>query len=253
MRIDDAHRRAEARASAYNLDLLTKAPSKFAPTAPWIIPAMMILVVLFAFICIATRIIINYLRKKKNLPNIYGFSDDKSSPELVGVSADGKRTTAPSGHSTRSSRKTRPLRLDQITPQRNAQLKSLIDTSSNKSKKKSPSTKAMGRVAKHTANRSLNDNDKRNDKDDNSDDITHDDGDNSPTNISRHSDDTDEINMRQDVTNQADFVYKTAYEPNLASANESGYPQQERHIVRMSSIEDYHQSATIRPTTESDI
>lgn len=247
--------RAEARVLAATLDKLTRNPKRFTPSAPWIIPATMIFVTLFALICLVIKLFMNYLNSKNNKTKKFGLSE-QSSPDIPTTPEDQTSMATTASMKTRGS-----LRLNQKQRKNRPQAVSLYQmkqkqspgSSSSKSKTHKAALKAMSRAAKSEANRSLS-RDSTRQVDDGSDDNTNLNGDNSP-NLSQHSDDTDEI---QASVNQSGLVYSAAAvrdNTNEAEASVHNHNNQpEVHIVQIRDLEDSVQhSQQAWPQAESEI
>lgn len=243
----------EARAAAATLDRMTRQPKRILATAPWIIPATMILVTLFAVICFAIRLIINYLNSRNSKSKNYGLSE-ASSPDLPTTPEDQTSMATTASMKTRSSlrnsskrrkNKPPPVSLYQIK-----QMQSPGSISSNKSKTHKAAMKAVSRAAKAEANRSLS-RDSTRQIDDASDDSNKNDAD-SPTNLSQQFDEVDEI---QASIHQSGIVYGAANtrmdEPDT-SLHQPNQP--EVHIVHIRDIDDNSQQPPADwPQAESEI
>lgn len=198
MYMTDQQRLSEARALALSLDKLTRSPKKFTPAAPWIIPATMIFVTLFALICLVIKLFMNYLSSKNNKSKTFGLSE-ASSPDIPTTPAEDQASMATTAsmktrgsfrHNSRRRNKPPPVSLYQIKQKQSP------GGSATKSKTHKAAMKAISRAAKAEANRSLSRESTRQ-VDDNSDDNIKNSDDNSPTNLSHNSDDTDEIQVEQ--------------------------------------------------------
>lgn len=252
----DQQRLAEARALAVSLDKLTRSPKKFTPTAPWIIPATMIFVTLFALICLVIKLFMNYLSAKNNKSKSFGLPV-ACSPDLPTTPAEDQASMATTasmktrGSLRRSSRrknKPPPVSLYQIKQKQSP------GSSATKSKTHKAAMKAISRAAKAEANRSLS-RDSSRQVDDNSDDNKNSD-DNSPTNLSHNSDDTEEIQ----VVDQPGLAYAAARanidQPDTSDGVQmsSSANQPEVHIVQIRDLEDSVQhSQPTWPQAESEI
>lgn len=235
------HQRAEARALAATLDRLTRNPKRITPSAPWIIPATMIFVTLFALVCLVIKLFMNYLNSKNNKTKKFGLSE-QSSPDIPTSPEDQTSMATTASMKTRGS-----LRLNQKQRKNRPQAVSLYQmkqkqspgSSNSKSKTHKAALKAISRAAKSEANRSLS-RDSTRQVDDGSDDNTNMNGDNSP-NLSQHSDDTDEIHAS---VNQSGLVYSASAATRgntdeTDAANVHNYNNQpEVHIVQIRDLED---------------
>lgn len=255
MYMTDQQRLAEARALTASLDRLTRMPKRFSPTAPWIIPATMIVVAVFAIVCFVIKLLMSYLSSKQEKSRKFGISST-SSPELPTTPEDQASMATTASMKTRgslraSSRARRskppPVSLYQIK-----QMQSPGTSSSSKSKSKA-AMRAISKAARAEANRSIS-RDSTRQVDDDSDDANNV-PDNSPTDISQHSDDTDEI---QTSVNQSGFVYGAAGSRAADEVDDAARPhgsdQPEVHIVQIRDLDDNVQHS--QPTwskTESDI
>lgn len=243
--------RMEARALAVALDKLTRNPKRIAPTAPWIIPATMIFVTIFALVCLVIKLFLNYLNSKSGKTKKFGLSE-ASSPDIPTTPEDQASMATTASMKTRGSmRVSSKHRRNKPQPVSLYQMKQKQSPGSSSPKKKShkAALKAMSRAAKAEANRSLS-RDSTRQVDDGSDDNMNNGDQNSPTNLSQHSDDTDEI---QAGVNQPGLVYSAAHsaaEPEMGHSSN----QPEVHIVQIREIEDnvQHPQQTW-PQTESEI
>lgn len=227
--------KAEVRALTAALDKLSRTPRRFSPSAPWYIPAVMIVVGLFALICLVIKLFMNYLNSKNNKTKKYGLSET-SSPEIPTTPEDQTSMATTASMKTRGSlRLNSKHKRNRLQPVSLYQLKQKQSPSSSSSKSKShkAAMKAISRAAKAEANRSLSrDSTRQVDDDDN---INNDD--NSPTNLSQHSDDTDEIK----VTDQPGLLYGAAMtrdETDGVDAQAHSAQQPEVHIVQIRDLGD---------------
>lgn len=226
--------KAEVRALTASLDRLTRHPKRITPSAPWIIPATMIFVTLFALVALVIKLFMNYLHSKNNKTKKFGMSE-QSSPDIPTTPEDQTSMATTASMRTRGS-----LRLSQKQGRTKPQPVSLYQmrqkhSPGSKSKSHKAAMKVMSRAAGSEANRSLS-RDSTRQVDDGSDDNTNDNnGDNSP-NLSQRSDMTDELD--------------TANIPVTHHNSE----QPEVHIVQIRDLEDNVQhSQQAWPQTESEI
>jgi len=241
MYMTDQQRLAEARAVTYQLEKLSRNPRKFAPTAPWIIPALMVIVTLFAFICLVIKLFINYLNSKHHKTKNFGLSE-ASSPDIPTTPEDQASMATTASMKTRGSlRLSSNRRRSKPPPVSLYQMKQKQSPgSATKVKSHKAAMKVMSRAAKAEANRSLSRESTRQ-VDDGSDDNMNVDADNSPTNLSQHSDDTDEI---QASVNQSGLVYAATRghsdDGNDNNVGTTGHNsnQPEVHIVQIRELED---------------
>lgn len=254
----DSARLLEARALTATLDKLSRNPKRFSPSAPWIIPATMIVVAIFALICLAIKLIMNYLHSRNETTKDFKHSHG-SSPDIPTTPEDQASMATTASMKTRNSlglsgrRQHRgrppPVSLYQIKQKQSP------GSAGSKTKISKAALKAMARGAKAEANsRNLSrDKDRQND-DDGSDDNSNNVGDNSP-NLSQRSDDTDEVTQ---AINQPGLAYGAA--TSKAHADEvdadlgHGSNQPEVHIVQIRDLEaDLQHPQTTWPNAESEI
>lgn len=259
MYMTDHQKLAEARALSIALDKLTRNPRKVTPSAPIIIPALMVFVALFAIISIVIKLFMNYLNRKQQNTKTFALSET-SSPEIPNTPEHDQASMATTAsmktrgslrHSSKRRRnKPPPVSLYQIK-----QMQSPGSATSSKSKQHRAALKAMSRAAKAEANRGVSRGSSRQ-INDGSDDNMPNDGDNSPTNLSQHSDDmTDEIQAGANQSGLA-FAARSGYNEQEGAGlpSQSGANQPEIHIVQIRDIEDNTQhSQPTWPQTESDI
>lgn len=230
--------RVEARALASALDKLTRNPKRVAPTAPWIIPATMIFVSLFALICLVIKLFMNYLNSKSNKTKKFGLSE-QSSPDIPTTPEDQAsiatttimKTRGSIGLSSKRKRnRPQPVSLYQMKQKQSP------GTSSSKNKSHKAAMKAMSRAAKAEANRSLS-RDSTRQVDDGSDDNINNGDTNSPTNLSQQSVDTDDIQVG---VNQSGIVYGATSSGDQDTGNVLGHGsnQPEVHIVQIRELDD---------------
>lgn len=258
MSMTDQARLAEVRALSATLDRLTRNPKRISPTAPWIIPATMIVVAVFALICLAIKLIMNYLNSKHEKTKDFEHSHT-SSPEIPTTPEDQASMATTASMKTRGSlgvgsrrqhrSKPPPVSLYQIKQKQSP------GSSASKSKTHKAAMKAISRAAKAEANRSFS-RDSSRQPNDGSDDNSNNIGDNSPTNLSQRSDDTDEIQ----AVSQSGIVYGAASSKGNADeidgSNALGHSsnQPEVHIVQIRDLEDNLQhSQPTWPQAESEI
>lgn len=250
--MSDQARLNEARALAVTLDRLVRHPKRISPTAPWIIPATMIVVAAFALICIVIKLIMNYLQSKN------GRSKDldrphTSSPDLPSTPEDQTSMATTASMRTRKSIRMTSNRhyKNNLPPVSLYQLKQRQSPgSSSKSKTHKAAMKALSRAARAEANRSMS-RDSSRQQDDATDDNSN--RDNNSPNLSRRSDDTDEMQ----TANQPGLAYGVA-SPRGEHHSETGGPgfsgnQPEAHIVQIRDLEDTHLRQPTWPQTESEI
>jgi len=240
----------EARALMVSLDRMVRNPKRITPSAPWIIPAIMIVVAMFALICIVIKLIMNYLQSKhqssKNLDRPHSGSpglpttpeDETSMATTASMKTRGSlRISATRHHKERHP----PVSLYQMKQKQSP-------SSTTKSKTHKAAMKALSRAARAEAIRSKNlDNSRQ--QDDASDDNSNRDQ-NSP-NLSQRSDDTDEMQ----ATNQSGLAYGAATSRGHHDKDDAvdyGANQPEAHIVQIREVEGSLQLPTW-PQTESDI
>lgn len=250
---DHNGRVAELRASYAALDRLTRNPRRFTPSAPWIIPATMVVVCAFALICLAVKLIMNYLNSKNQKSKSFS-SPHSDSPDIPTTPDQDQASMA-----TTASMKTRggSLRLHRQLKSRPPpvslyQMKQKQSPGSSvKSKSHRAAMKAMSRAARAEANRSR---DSSRQPDDGSDDNSNNLADNSP-NLSL--DDGDDLQAGNQTSG---LVYgATSARPDevdgldLAAGQSSNQP--EVHIVQIRDLEEANLQHS-QPTwskTESDI
>lgn len=251
MHMTDTQRLAEARALAASLDKLTRVPRRFTPRAPEIIPATMIIVTLFALVCLVIKLFMNYLSSKNGKSKTFS-SSQASSPDIPTTPEDQASMATTASMKTRGSLRHSSKRRNKPPPVSLYQMKQKQSpgSSTTKSKTHKAAMKAISRAAKAEANRSLS-RDSTRQADDNSDDnIKNDDGDNSPTNLSHHSDDTDEIQ----AVNQSGLVYAASRgDHDEVDAMQHTASQPEVHIVQIRDLEDVQHSQPTWPQAESEI
>lgn len=236
----DQARLNEARVLAATLDRLTRHPKRVSPSAPWIIPATMIVVAIFALVSLAIKLMMNYLNKKNEKTKDFNHSH-ASSPDIPTTPEDQTSMATTASMKTRgslamSSRRHRskppPVSLYQIKQKQSP-------GSSSKSKTHRAAMKAISRAARTDANRSMS-RDSSKQRDDRSDDNNSNNlGDNSP-NLSQRSDEvTEEI--------QAVSPSNLAYGAATSRGNDqfdgpSSSNQPEMHIVQIRDLEDVQHS-----------
>lgn len=251
MSTDQISRLNEARALAATLDKLSRSPKRFSPSAPWIIPVVMVIVCSFALVCIAIKLIMNYLNSKSQKTKAFGRSPDI--PTTPDQDQTSMATTA--SMKTRGSLRLNPTRQLKSRPppvslyqckQKQSPGSSVI----SRSKAHRAAMKAMSRAARSDANRSRNNSRQADDASDNNSNNL---GDNSP-NLSQHSDDTDDLH----AVNQSGLVYgatssKSVHGDEIDAGHSSNQP--EVHIVQIRDLEEGNLQHS-QPTwskTESDI
>lgn len=246
--MSDQARLNEARALVATLDRLVRHPKKISPTAPWIIPATMIVVAVFALVCIVIKLIMNYLQSRngqsKNLTRQHN-----TSPDLPTTPEDQTSMATTASMKTRGSLKlSSGQHLKSKPPPVSLYQMRQKQSPSSKFKTHKSAMKALSRAARAEANRSMNRDNSRQ-QDDNDDDNSNRD-ENSP-NLSQRSDDTDEIQ----ATDHTGLAYGAgAATRDHHDIDGPGYSggQPETHIVHIRDLEGNVQQATW-PQTESDI
>jgi hypothetical protein len=255
---DHQSRLNEARVLAATLDKLTRTPRRFSPSAPWIIPATMIIVCAFALICLAIKLIVNYLNSKNENTKTFGRPHG-SSPDIPTTPEDQTSMATTASMKTRGSlglssrrhnrSKPPPVSLYQIRQKQSP------GSAAKSSKAQRAAMKAMSRAARAEANKSRDSSRQRDDgSDDNSDNAEA----NSP-NLSHRSDDTDEM---QQTMNQSGLAYSAAAArhaeamdggENMMQGHSSNQP--EVHIVQIRDLDEgnLQHSQTTWANTESDI
>ena len=235
MSTDQSSRLNEARALAASLERLTRSPKRFSPSAPWIIPAIMVVVGTFALVCIAIKLIMNYLNSKNQKTKTFGRSPDI--PTTPDQDQTSMATTA--SMKTRGSLRLNPTRQLKSRPppvslyqckQKQSPGSGVI----SRSKAHRAAMKAMSRAARADANRSR---DSSRQADDASDDNSNNLRDNSP-NLSQRSDDTDDMQ----AVNQSGLVYgatssKSAHGDEIDGGGHSSN-QPEVHIVQIRDLDE---------------
>lgn len=255
---DNQNRLSELRALAATYEKLTRSPRRFSPSAPWIIPATMIVVCAFALICLAIKLIVNYLNSKTEKTKTFGRPHG-SSPDIPTTPEDQTSMATTASMKTRGSlglssrrhhrSKPPPVSLYQIRQKQSP------GSAAKSSKAQRAAMKAMSRAARAEANRSR---DSSRQQDDGSDDNSNNADANSP-NLSQRSVDTDEM---QQTINQSGLAYSAAASrhadaldggENMMPAHSSNQP--EVHIVQIRDLDEgnlQHSQATWSKT-ESDI
>lgn len=239
MYMTDQQKLAEARAMVATLDKLTRSPKRVTPSAPMIIPATMIFVLIFAMICLVVKLFMNYLHSKHEKAKKFGMSGSIS-PDIPTTPEDQASMATTASMKTRGSlrisskgrrTKPQPVSLYQIKQKQSP------GSSSTKSKSHKAALKAMSRAAKAEANRSLS-RDSTRQADDGSDDNMNNDS-SSPANLSQHSDDTDEI---QATVSRSGLVYEASRsrpdEVDGGNTSSHNANQPEVHIVQIRDLED---------------
>lgn len=243
-----------ARSLTIALDKLSRSPKRFSPSAPFIIPLLMVVVSLFAIVCFLIKHLMRYMKTKdENDPKSIFKTSGTSSPEIPTTPNEDRASMATTASmKTRGSLRLNPNRQKSSKPPAVSlyQMKQTQSPGSSNTKSKSnrAARKAIARAARSEANRNSS-RDSR-EIEDNSDDNRN--GDNSPVDLSQHSDDTDEI---QTSLNQSGMLYATSSGKNdeLDSAATSSN-QPEVHIVQIRDLEDNLQhSQAAWPQTESEI
>lgn len=240
---------AEARALYASLDRMTRNPKRITPSAPVVIPAIMIAVCSVALICILIKLIMKFVVAKRattslgssqaNSPDIPTTPEDQTS---MATTASMKTRGSLAIHSQQRKSKPAPVSLYQIRQKQSP------TTSATKHK---AMAKAMSKAARAEANKSLSKDSNRQ----NQDTSDNDERENSPGGISQNSDDTDEV-VQSIEEHQTGILYAAGVSrgqddndgPHVSSHNPN---QPEVHIVRIRDIEDNVQQAW--PQTESDI
>lgn len=256
---DNQSRLYEARAAAALLDKLSRNPRRFSPSAPWIIPATMIIVCVFALICLAVKLIMNYLNSRSQETKTFGRSHG-SSPDIPTTPEDQTSMATTASMKTRgslglSSRRNHRNKLPPVSLYQIKQKQS-PGSATKSSKSNRAAMKAVSRAARAEANRSMS-RDSCRQQEDGSDDNSNIADNNSP-NLSQRSDDTDEMQ----TANPSGLVYGAA--SSRAGADEldggdmgAGHSsnQPEVHIVRIRDIEEgeLQHSQPTWSKTESDI
>lgn len=248
---------------AATLDRLTRNPRRFSPSAPWIIPAVMIVVCVFAVICLAVKLMMSYLHSRNERSKTFGrphgsSPDIPTTPEADQTSmatTASMRTKGSLGLSTRRYHRNRP---PTVSLYQMKQKQSPGSATKSSSRAHRAAMKAMSRAARAEANRSLS-RDSSRQQDDNSDENSNNANANSP-NLSQRSDDTDEVQ----VVNQSGLIYGAAAsrgQDQLDGAGDnmtvghSSANQPEVHIVQIRDLEEGNLQHS-QPTwskTESDI
>lgn len=256
---------AEARALYVSLDRIARNPKRFSPSAPWVIPAIMIAVGSVAIICLAIKLIMKYIIAKKETNSL--GSSQADSPELpttpedqtsMATTASMKTRGSVSHNSKRSASKHPPLSLYQMRQKQSP---------SSSSTRHKAVAKAMSKAARAEANKSLS----KDSSKQNQDASDNDERENSPGGISQASDDTEEVIQSIDEQHSglvyAAGIAKSGHDNNdghEASSHSNG-PQMspyldhvsqppEIHIVQIREIEDRVQHFDQPwPQTESDI
>lgn len=256
--MNDQQRVNAVRALSVEIDKLSRSSKRFTPSAPWIIPALMIFVVLFAFVCFVVKLLMNYLTSKDDeSPKKYGFTDT-SSPDITATPEDQTSMATTASMRTRDSLRNNSNRgrRNRLPPVSLYQLKqkqssSASVSSTTKLKTNRAANKAVSRMAKQAANRSLMRNGEPNQdsRSDNDNDID-DGGDNSPTNLSQHSGDTETVQGTA-----PNVAYGATIAHRHDEALHQGPPDQpEVHVVQIRDLEENVQhSQPVWPQTESEI
>lgn len=263
MHMTDYQKLAEAKTMAIQMDKLARTARKFSPTAPVIIPLLLIFVTLFAVICILIKLLKKLKGKNQEKENKFRPSN-ASSPDIPTTPEHDQSSMATTASmKTRGSLRLNPDRRKQqkLPPVSLYQMKAKQSPGSS-SKTNRAAMKALARSARAEANRSIS-RDSTRQMEDNSDDNGNNNGDASPGNMSQRSDDTDDLGT---TINQTGGVY-AATAPNAPPQldqvdgeinHERSLPlsseQPELHIVQMREVEDVHHSQPTWPQNgESDI
>lgn len=246
-------RLAEARALFVSLDRIARNPKKFSPSAPWVIPAIMVAVGLVAIICLAIKLIMKYIVAKKDTKSFE--SSQANSPDLPTTPEDQTSMATTASMKTRGSvglnskqrkRKHPPVSLYQLRQKQSP---------CSSSTRHKAVAKAMSKAARAEANKSLSRDSSRQNQD-NSDD--NDERDHSPGGISQDSDDSVELAQFNEEQHSG-LVYAAGVTKGVHDDTDghdvSSHPNQpEIHIVQIREIEDrvqHYQQPW--PQTESDI
>lgn len=254
MHLSEEERVAAIKALQVTLDKLTRSPKRFTPSAPWIIPAMMIFVALFAIVCIVIKLFMSYIHSKgEETPRKYGFNSS-SSPDITATPEDQTSMATTASMRTRDSLKHGTQRRNKLPPVSLYQMKlkqSPSATSPGKPKISRTGNKAIARIARQKAHRSVSpDNlDQQKNNDDRSDDNANDDT-NSPTNLSQHSEEIDELQV-----NHSGLTYNAlAHGQHEDEINHQHLEKPEVHVVQIRDVDEgTKHSQPVWPQTESEI
>lgn len=252
MHMTNQQRLDEARSLAWTLDKLSRSPKNFSPSAPIIIPILMVVVALFAVICLVIKIFMNYLNSKNKKTQKFGIGEPCSPdlPTTPEVDQTSLATTA--SMKTRGSLRLQTARRNKLPPV------SLYQMKQKQSPRASTTTKlrskgamrAMAKASKADPNRSSSRDSARQD-DDNSDLNINNDGGDSPTNLSQRSFDSDEIQATNMGIVYAADTSGTKHD-DIDGPHQSTSHQPEVHIVQIRELEDNVQHSQY-PQTESEI
>lgn len=259
MYMTDQERLAEARALAITWDKLTRSPKRVTPSAPWIIPAMMVFVTLFAFICLVIKLFMNYLNSKndKSKELETGSPNIASSTPADQVSMATTATMRTRSSIRRQSRRTRN-RAPVITPYqlKEQQQQAQVQGPSSSGVKKISNRiarKALARMAKAEANETKRKDESREDEEDDFNNRSDDNDNNSFPDLSDDNN-SDEI---QATVNQSGLVYAAAARGagiDDCGQDNFGSNQPEVHIVQIRDLDDNVQhSQSTWQERESDI
>lgn len=262
MYMTDHQKLAEARVMAIQMDKLARSGRRISPSAPIIIPILLIIVSLFALICLLIKLFM-IMKGKKNDQTKPFRPSSASSPDIPTTPEHDQSSMATTASmKTRGSLRLNPDRRKQKLPPVSLYQMKAKQSPGSTSKTNKAAMKALARSARAEANRSLS-RDSTRQMEDNSDDNINDNGDVSPGNLSHQSDDTDDL---QNTLSQSGRIYSAAanvgpqpddqvdgseiqIERNLQHSVE----QPELHIVQMREVEDVHHSQPTWPQNESQI
>lgn len=238
MHMTDQQRLDQARTLALTLDKLTRSPKRISPSAPLIIPILMITVALFALICLVVKLIMNYLKSKNKTSQKFGPGDACSpdlptTPELDQTSLATTASMKTRG-SLRQGSKNRRNKLPPVSLYQMKQTQSPKTPTTTSKLRSKGAMRALAKASRSDPNRSSSRDTTRQD-DDNSDlNVNNNDGSDSPANLSQGSFDVqDEIQ----VTNQSGAVYAAApshfHHDDTDGPHQSTSIQPEVHIVQI--------------------
>lgn len=247
MTTDQSSRLTELRASYLAFDRLNRNPKRISPSAPWVIPATMVVVCAFALICLAVKLIVNYLNSKNHKSKTFSHPH-ADSPDIPTTPDQDQASMATTASMKTRGGSLRLHRLDRAKPPPVSlyQLRQRQSPGSSvKSKTHRAAMKAMSRAARAEANRSRESNRQTDDgSDDNSNKII----DNSP-NLS--------LDGGDESGAQPGLLYGAASaktdEVDGLTQSQSSANQPEVHIVQIRDLDEGNLQHSTWSKTESDI
>lgn len=183
MYVTDQQKLAKARELASTLDQMSRSPKRVYPTAPWIIPATMIVVALFAIVCLVVKLLMIYMRSKKSTQKKSFRLSEASSPDIPTTPEDQASMATTASMKTRGSLGINSKRRSRVRPPAVSLYQMKKQQSPGSSSSKNRAMKALVKATPSQSSRRIDDNL----IEDNSN------PDNSPPTSLQHSDVTDEI------------------------------------------------------------